>query len=320
MKLPSLRIVASALAAATVSFSSAFGATATIDLGGVTLASGTVINLNSGTSTVPADTNYTYSLSGTVHGTGSLALLFPNGTSLAQAFETIKAGSSANLSGTYNNVGGTLPVGVLFNKATSGTFGGGALSASITFSASIDSSGQVHFVADNISVNPNLGTIVFDSGSAVVTSGVGAPSAYLPDASIDIGNGNVVGEGVYSTNANDQKVKLKLRPFYYRNTYYTIQNSGTASDSFDIKGDVGSNGFKIRYFKFVGAEAVLINKDVKNGQFNTGAIAPGNSVILGVQVINKSAPAGVTSRTIITSQSTGDDTKLDRLTIQAAGK
>jgi hypothetical protein len=268
---------------------------------------------------VPADTSYTYSLSGSVHGTGSLGLLFPNGTSLAQAFETIKSGASANLSGTYDNAGGTLPVGVLFNKATSGTFGGGAVSASITFSASIDSGGQVHFVADNISVNPNLGTIVFDSGSAVVTSGGGAPSAYLPDASIEIGSGDV-GEGVYSANANVQKIKVKLKPLKYRNAYYTIQNSGTASDSFDIKGDSGSNGFKIRYFKFVGAGSELITKDVKKGQFNTGAIAPGNSVILGVQVINYSAPAGVTSKTVITAKSTGDDTKLDRLTIQATGK
>ena len=95
--------------------------TATVDLAGATFGKGIDVHLSSGATVLPPASSYDYEISGTVHGTGLLAAILPNGTQLSALLEKIQAGSSSVLEGTQLNPGGTLPFSII-NRTFSGSF------------------------------------------------------------------------------------------------------------------------------------------------------------------------------------------------------
>ena len=65
--------------------------TATVDLGGATFGKGIDSHLSSGATVLPAASSYDYVISGTVHGTGLLSAILPNGTQLSALLEKIQS-------------------------------------------------------------------------------------------------------------------------------------------------------------------------------------------------------------------------------------
>ena len=148
---------------------------ATVNLAGAEFGRGLDVHLNSGTTVLPPAASYKYSLEGSVRFTGLLALVFPASIDIATLVDQIQPGSSAMLSGTYQNPNGTLPLRVI-NQTFAGSVqvpGGQTLSASVKIVAKVNAAGQVRidvtdvdFSVTNFHLDP--GTIIFDSGSLIV--------------------------------------------------------------------------------------------------------------------------------------------------------
>ena len=150
--------------------------TATVDLAGATFGKGIDSHLSSGATVLPAASSYDYVISGTVHGTGLLAAILPNGTQLSALLEKIQSGSSSVLDGTQANPGGTLPTSVV-NRTFSGNFpiaGGLSASASMQIVGRVTGTGQIRFHVVNVDFSvpgfPEIGTVVFEPGAKVVVS------------------------------------------------------------------------------------------------------------------------------------------------------
>ena len=155
---------------------------ATVDLAHAEFAKGLEVHLDSGTTLVPAAASYIYSLTGTVHVTGLLALMFPeavspNAVDLSVFLEKLQRGSSSVLNGTYSNPGGTLPVKFIKQTFTGSTTlpGGQVASGSVKIVAKVNAAGQLRFDVTNVdfsitNVFLDLGKVVFDAGSLTVTA------------------------------------------------------------------------------------------------------------------------------------------------------
>jgi len=313
MKTNPIQIGAALVAALLIiTTASSNAAVATVDLAGAVVASGSSINRDSGATVVSATTSYTYSVSGTISGTAGLAAL-PS-MSLA-SFVTLLGGNSAELSGTYANVGGTLPVGVLFSKTYAGSFLGGTVSGSMTFSGAINGGGVVSVAVNNIGFTPNIGTIVFSSGSGIVSDGAVA-LVYQPDGIVSSGTTITVGADVYSPTAQKLAQKVKRGVTKSRIYDYVIQNDGTGVDSFSIKGKKGKLGFKVQYFDGITDVTTLVT----SGSFQTAALPVGDSKALSVTVTNKNAAPGTLLNIAITATSGANSTENDKVTIAATAK
>lgn len=149
---------------------------ATVNLAGAKFGNGLDVHLNSGTTLLPAASSYNYDVSGTVHFTGLLTLVFPNAIELAALLNQIEPGSSSILSGSYPNPTGTLPLRIL-NRTFSGTVpvpGGQTANVSLKVVAKVTATGLVRFDVTQVNfsisgVHIDVGTVVFDTGSLVVS-------------------------------------------------------------------------------------------------------------------------------------------------------
>ena len=176
MKIARFATCVSALLLVFANVSARAAGSATVDLGGATFGKGLDVHLSSGATLLPAASSYNYSISGTLHGTGLLSAILPNGTQLGTLLDKIQAGSSSALSGTQLNPGGTLPIS-LVNRTFSGSFpipGAFTVSASVTVIGRVTATGQIRFHVTNVDFNvpgvPDLGTVVFEPGSKLVVS------------------------------------------------------------------------------------------------------------------------------------------------------
>jgi hypothetical protein len=149
----------------------------TVDLSGTTFGDNQDVHVNSGAQRIAAARSYGYEIEGTVHGTGLLAQVVPNGTSLAELIEAIETGGSSFLSGRQANPTGTLPFRVI-NRTYSGevpipntVF---SASASVTLLGKITATGLVRFDVTNVNISlpipTDVGTIVFEPGSKLTVS------------------------------------------------------------------------------------------------------------------------------------------------------
>lgn len=283
-------------------------AVATVDLGGVVIASGSNVSRDSGTTSLGAASSYTYSLTGTVSGTGLFSLLPTQ--SIASFLDTLSPGSSAQLSGTFPNPGGTLPVAVLFSETFSGSFLSGLYTGAMTFSGAIDANGKVSIQVTNVSFSPNVGSLVIDSGKVEVNDG----GVWQPDGILASGTTKVVGEDVYSPTS--QKLAQSVKTSKTKTLIYTVQNDGSDTDSFTIKGKKGKLGFKVKYFDGL----TDVTSAVVGGTFQTGPVSVGASVILNVNVTNSSALPGTTLNIAIEATSDSDPSDADKVTISAKAK
>lgn len=153
---------------------------ATVDLAGATFAHGVGVSRTSSPTTLEAQARYYYRIEGTVHGTGSLAFVIPNGTPIATLLEQIEPGSSAALQGFHDNVGGALPFTFInqhYDGNQSTAFG--TFHAVLDIIGSVDAGGIVHFDVSNVVLTlngaPVAGSVVFEAGSKAI---IGVPPKF----------------------------------------------------------------------------------------------------------------------------------------------
>lgn len=209
---------------------------ATVNLSGAAFGKGLEVHLNSGTTLLPAAKAYEYSISGTIHGTGALAVVLPNGTQLSTLLDTIQPGSSSFLNGTQPNPNGTLPFQVI-NRTFSGSvpipgFPVSA-SASVKIVGKVTASGQVRFDVTNVDFSIpgfplDLGTVVFETGSKLV---VNAPALIgFKTASVKV---------VENVGTLTVTVKRRVNSSGAVSVHYaSIPGTATESDYTPVSGDI----------------------------------------------------------------------------------
>jgi hypothetical protein len=170
------RIVVAGGAAAVVLASGALAQqSVSINLQGVQLANGVNQTRSSAPNTVGAAPRYHYTVTGMVHGTGFLSYLsltYPNPTPLATVLENLAPGSSAFLTGDFDNCTGTLPYTAPPQTNSGSTVVSGVtINYAITLSFSISAAGVASFSLTNVVLTPSavIGGLLFDSGAATMT-------------------------------------------------------------------------------------------------------------------------------------------------------
>ena len=132
-------------------------------------------------------------------------------------------------------------------------------------------------------------------------------SRYRPDASVALGNGAFVGDGVYGVDGPAQAVATTTSQARIVTFRVRVQNDGTSSDAFTIAGPGDSTGFRVRYL--MGTTDVTAR--IRAGTFQTATLAPGMSVTLTLTVSTLSGSRGRTKDVLVPVRSVGRATLLD---------
>ncbi len=225
---------------------------ATVDLAHAEFANGLEVHLDSGTTLIPAATSYTYSLTGTVHVTGLLALMFPEAVSpidLSVFLEKLQPSSSSVLSGTYANPGGTLPVKFIKQTFTGSTTlpGGQVASGSVRIVGKVNASGQLRFDVTNVDFNItnvflNLGTVVFDAGSLTVT----APSTIELKSTAITAAENAMAKVIVKRKISD----VGVASVHYETLPATVEPIAAGVDYTSVSGDLSfGDGETTKFFE-----------------------------------------------------------------------
>lgn len=149
---------------------------ASIDLTGAQFRNATNVNRSSAPQTLAPAARYHTVVSGNVHGTPFLSLLWilaPSPTPLATVMEQISPGSSAALN-SYGINPTTPPTHPFLasNLIASGTttIGTTLVTYGYTIQAGIDAANYAYFSLTNVTLTPSsVGYLVFDNGTAVIT-------------------------------------------------------------------------------------------------------------------------------------------------------
>lgn len=168
-----------------------------VDISGTQFGNATPIHVDSGATKLQAATSYTYKIEGTVHGTGTLALLIPNGKSLTDFIEDLETDGSAFLQGTQPNPGGTLPFTVIDRTYTGSVSAfGQTFAASLKIRGSVAADGTVSFDVTDVVVTlngaPFSEKIVFETGSKLTVGVTPVVQWNAATAQVDEDAGNVV--------------------------------------------------------------------------------------------------------------------------------
>lgn len=144
-----------------------------IDLTGVQFRNATNQTRSSSPNTISPAYRYTYAITGNVRGVGgALGILYPTATPLATVLEALSPGSSANLSGTFDNCPGTHPIQPA-PTTTSGitTVSGIQVTYAFTLGSGIDGSNFASFSITNVTLSPSIliGYLQFSNGTSVLT-------------------------------------------------------------------------------------------------------------------------------------------------------
>jgi hypothetical protein len=144
-----------------------------IDLAGLQFRNATNQTRSSAPATISPAFRYSYAITGNVRGVnGALGLLYPNPTPIATVLEALAAGSSANLTGQFDNCSGTHPIAPT-PQTTSGTsvVSGITVTYAFTLSSSIDAANVASFSVTNVTLSPSIliGYLQFTEGTSVIT-------------------------------------------------------------------------------------------------------------------------------------------------------
>ena len=149
---------------------------ATINLAGAEFGNAKSVNLSSAPATLDAAPRYYYTLDAKIRGTGLLAPLLPEGTSLETLLEQLQAGAGAFLSGNYENPSGTLPFTFIDQSFDNTIPIGDIATARIAFdiTGDVTAGGVARFRILNVVATaagiPLTGGIVFEPGSKLTIS------------------------------------------------------------------------------------------------------------------------------------------------------
>ena len=131
------------------------------------------------------------------------------------------------------------------------------------------------------------------------------------------GDSSYLGDNIYSTDGAGQTKSQSVRAGRSVTYDFLVQNDGSASDSFTVRGDGSSTVFTVKYYTGLSG-GTDITAAVTGGTYAVNALAPGSSqVIRAVITALKTAPTGATKACLLTSMPLADSTKSDTVKAQS---
>jgi hypothetical protein len=140
------------------------------------------------------------------------------------------------------------------------------------------------------------------------------PSAYQPDTRLGFGPGVSCGKGIFNLTGVGQSLRCPIpKDGGGRTLFIGIQNAGSSTDAFKVRGTNGNLLFDVRYYH--GKRDVT--HAVTHGNFSTGRLAPGRMSMLRMTIITFDPPV-ISKRLIsIVSESETAPTSKDYAMIRA---
>lgn len=144
-----------------------------INLAGLQFRNATNQTRSSAPATISPAYRYSYAITGNARGVGgALGLLYPTATPIATVLEGLAPGSSAGLTGEFDNCSGTHPIAPA-PTTTSGTsvVSGINVTYAFTLASSIDAANVASFSVTNVTLSPSIliGYLQFTDGTSVIT-------------------------------------------------------------------------------------------------------------------------------------------------------
>jgi len=275
-----MKTIASVIAVLAVSVSASFAApNALLKLGGKKFGDGTKFTAQS-QGTISPSKIFTYKLQGTVTGGGPIAKLAPSGTNITKFLDSIEPGSSAQLSGSFANPSGKLPVEFI-NKKISGSkkvAGVGVVSVKATITGGADASGKVYLSVSKVKVTANgasvPGFIKFDKGAALTvdTAAIVSLNAAVQFVSEEAGSIKVL-----VNRTGNLKGTASVN-------YATTPGTADISDYTPAVGTLTfANGEKQ---KTISIPIISNTENDSSRQFSISISSPGAGVVLGTKLTN----------------------------------
>lgn len=136
-------------------------------------------------------------------------------------------------------------------------------------------------------------------------------ASYQPDVLVGLGSGTSLGDDVYNATGTGQTKGTRSAAGKTKTFTITVQNDGTAADSYIIDGPGNSKGFTLEYLK--GSNGTKsITSAVTAGTYTVSGIAPGGTAVLRVQItVTSSARTGKEKICAVTATSANDATSTD---------
>jgi hypothetical protein len=145
-------------------------------------------------------------------------------------------------------------------------------------------------------------------------------ATYRPDAQIRLSSQAAFsGNNVYNSTGAGQTQGATAAAGQRRTFVVRMQNDGTGTDGFTLRGCSASTGFAVRYLAGTSG-TTTITSAVVNGTYTVGGIPPGGTAAVRLEVtVGAGAPSGAVRPCPVTATSTSDttmaDTVLARVTV-----
>lgn len=147
--------------------------------------------------------------------------------------------------------------------------------------------------------------------AAKAAANVVALNPYRSDGVIKRKGGASFGNGVYNTSGSGQTSTAKAKRSHKATFLITVQNDGTRTTSFRIRGAGGKSGFAVKYLKGASGHA-SITKAVTHGRYVLANLAPGQSRVLRLVVtVKHGASIGALRSWLVLATSTNDTRSKD---------
>jgi plastocyanin len=225
--------------------------------------------------------------------------------------------TSGQVSVTYDTTDGTATAGQDYTHVTGtltwndGVGGDKTFDVPITDDATPEPDETVH-----LSLSSPQGGSFIGTGTATLTilDNDAPPATYQPDVLVKgPANSSYKGDGIYNT-LTGQTTLAKVAKGKSAKFYVKVQNDGTDSDNFAIKGKHGNTDFSIRYFH----GTTNITNNVVAGAQQTPSRAVGTSWIMRVVIAPKRvARVGDVIADVVSAFSNHDPLKKDSVQLKA---
>ncbi|HUP83670.1 MAG TPA: CSLREA domain-containing protein [Candidatus Limnocylindria bacterium] len=170
--------------------------------------------------------------------------------------------------------------------------------------------------ATNTDANGN--TSEFSAPFVLGSGGGGGGGDHQPDGRIRKFSGAYVGNDIYNNDGTNQTKNGQARIGYIVEFTLAIENDGDGSDTFKLQVNGGSTTmYRIKYYR--GSNDITTK--VVDGTYVTPSIAPGQSLLITIDVIvKKGATLGSSISRLVTITSVGDNAQIDAVRFEGARK